>query len=98
VHYNSTYFDKYGHLGGNPFSQPPGPELDEAWHRLLAGNYFNYWSAKRKLIHSQGMNIAVSPKWLDPFGTSSVRLADNSGVLAQLGVYHELHCLVCRTY
>ncbi|KAF2711444.1 hypothetical protein K504DRAFT_489325 [Pleomassaria siparia CBS 279.74] len=76
VRYNSTYFNKYGHLGGNPFSQPPGPELDEAWHRLLAG-----------------MNIVVSPKWLDPFGAGSVRLADNSGVLAQLGLYHELHCL-----
>ncbi|KAF2846518.1 hypothetical protein T440DRAFT_510833 [Plenodomus tracheiphilus IPT5] len=76
VRYNSTYFDKYGHLGGNPFSQPPGPELDEAWHGLLAG-----------------MNIVVSSKWLDEFGTSSVRLADGSGVLGQLGVYHELHCL-----
>ncbi|PVH96846.1 hypothetical protein DM02DRAFT_658845 [Periconia macrospinosa] len=66
----------YGYLGGNSFSQPPGPELDKAWHRFLAG-----------------MNIVVSPKWLDLFGAGSVRLVDNSGVLAQLGVYHELHCL-----
>ncbi|KAF2684870.1 hypothetical protein K458DRAFT_431144 [Lentithecium fluviatile CBS 122367] len=76
IRYKTTYFDKYGHLGGNPFSQPPGPELDKAWHRLLAG-----------------MNIAVSNEWLDPFGAETIPLADNSGMLVQLGIYHELHCL-----
>ncbi|KAI1759590.1 hypothetical protein GGR53DRAFT_527080 [Hypoxylon sp. FL1150] len=40
-----------------------------------------------------GMNIAVSEVWLRPYNVDSVHLADGSGVLAQLGVYHELHCL-----
>ncbi|KAI1387573.1 uncharacterized protein F4822DRAFT_406969 [Hypoxylon trugodes] len=40
-----------------------------------------------------GMNIRVSREWLEPYGVDSVHLADGSGVLAQLGVYHELHCL-----
>jgi hypothetical protein len=41
-----------------------------------------------------GMNIRVPEEWLTPFGAESVHLADGSGVLVQLGVYHELHCLV----
>ncbi|KAL7621387.1 hypothetical protein AAE478_008709 [Parahypoxylon ruwenzoriense] len=40
-----------------------------------------------------GMNIRAPKEWLEPFGVDSVRLADGSGVLVQLGVYHELHCL-----
>ncbi|OTA92755.1 hypothetical protein M434DRAFT_31512 [Hypoxylon sp. CO27-5] len=40
-----------------------------------------------------GMNIRVSKQWLELFDVESVHLADGSGVLAQLGVYHELHCL-----
>jgi hypothetical protein len=49
-----------------------------------------------KAWHNQllGMNIRVSQEWLDPFDAKSVRLADGSGVVAQLGFYHELHCLV----
>ncbi|KAI0602838.1 hypothetical protein F4775DRAFT_597977 [Biscogniauxia sp. FL1348] len=40
-----------------------------------------------------GMNIRVSSEWLKPFNAESVHLANGSGVLVQLGVYHELHCL-----
>ncbi|KAF7532289.1 hypothetical protein G7054_g8111 [Neopestalotiopsis clavispora] len=75
IQYQTTYFDKYGHLTSE-FSKKPGPELDQAWHDQLSG-----------------MNIRVSEDWLKPFEAQSVRFADGSGVLAQLGVYHELHCL-----
>ncbi|KAI1190177.1 hypothetical protein F5B17DRAFT_427823 [Nemania serpens] len=75
VQYETTYFDKYGHLT-SPFSKEPGPELDAAWHQQLAG-----------------MNIRVSTEWLAQYGVESIPLADGSGVVAQLGVYHELHCL-----
>ncbi|KAK8055064.1 hypothetical protein PG993_000291 [Apiospora rasikravindrae] len=40
-----------------------------------------------------GMNIRISKEWLNDLGTEYIRLADGSGVLAQLGLYHELHCL-----
>lgn len=40
------------------------------------------------------MNIRVSTEWLAQYGVESIPLADGSGVVAQLGVYHELHCLV----
>ncbi|KAI2768969.1 hypothetical protein F4815DRAFT_489826 [Daldinia loculata] len=75
VEYETTYFEKYGHLS-SPFSKKPGPELDAAWHKQLSG-----------------MNIRVSKDWLEPFDAESIHFADGSGVLAQLGVYHELHCL-----
>ncbi|KAI1324466.1 hypothetical protein F5Y16DRAFT_381005 [Xylariaceae sp. FL0255] len=75
IRYETTYFDKYGHLT-SPFAKEPGPELDAAWHQQLAG-----------------MNIKVSEEWLERYGADSVHFADGSGVLVQLGVYHELHCL-----
>lgn len=37
LEYQPKYFDKYAHLGNNPFSQKPGAELDAAWHKLLTG-------------------------------------------------------------
>ncbi|KAK8137991.1 hypothetical protein PG984_001371 [Apiospora sp. TS-2023a] len=37
------------------------------------------------------MNVRISEDWLDHLGIDSIRLADGSGVLAQLGLYHELH-------
>ncbi|KAI3323801.1 hypothetical protein HD806DRAFT_74728 [Xylariaceae sp. AK1471] len=40
-----------------------------------------------------GMNIKVSGEWVEKFGAQSVRFADGSGILAQLGIYHDLHCL-----
>ena len=33
---------------------------------------------------------------LEYFNLSSIPLADGSGFAAELGVHHELHCLVCR--
>ena len=41
------------------------------------------------------MNIRVSRTFLDPYNATSVELDDGSrDVVAQLGMYHELHCLV----
>lgn len=94
IEHQPTIFDKYGHLGGNPFSQKPGAELDNAWHQQLAGLrdalfiWWGYWNQQL------GMNIRISEKWLTPFGAKSIKLSDGPGVIAQLGVYHELHCLV----
>jgi hypothetical protein len=46
------------------------------------------------MLMALGMNIRVSEEWLQLSGADSIHLADGSGVLVQLGVYHELHCLV----
>lgn len=40
------------------------------------------------------MNIRVSKDWFDRYNVESIPLADGSGYVAQLVVYHELHCLV----
>ncbi|EPE30942.1 hypothetical protein GLAREA_03909 [Glarea lozoyensis ATCC 20868] len=39
-----------------------------------------------------GMNIRVSEEYLTPYGAKSLPLA-GGGYAAQLGMYHELHCL-----
>jgi hypothetical protein len=40
-----------------------------------------------------GMNIRVSEEYLTPYKAKSLPLA-GGGYAAQLGMYHELHCLV----
>ena len=39
------------------------------------------------------MNIKVPFETIERYGATSIKLADGSGYVAQLGVYHELHCL-----
>ena len=65
------------HLKNNPFTGPPRPELDAAWHDLF-----------------EDVRIRVTRADLDFYGVDSVRLRDGSGFVAELGVWHELHCLV----
>jgi hypothetical protein len=43
-----------------------------------------------------GMNIRVSEEYLTPYNAKSLPLA-GGGYAAQLGMYHELHCLVSFT-
>ena len=38
--------------------------------------------------------MRVSKKDLDFYNVTSIALADGSGYAAELGVHHELHCLV----
>ncbi|KAL1600857.1 hypothetical protein SLS60_007245 [Paraconiothyrium brasiliense] len=39
------------------------------------------------------MNIRVSEEYFSQYRAQSAKLSDGSGYAAQLGVYHELHCL-----
>jgi hypothetical protein len=40
------------------------------------------------------MNMRVDADWLEPYNATSIKLKDGSGYVAQLGMYHELHCVV----
>ena len=41
------------------------------------------------------MTTKISRNELEKTGKSSIALADGSGFIAELAVYHELHCIVC---
>lgn len=61
----------------SPTAQEPGPALDSAWHGLLSS-----------------MMVKISPEQMfSQTPESSIPLADGSGYVASLGVYHELHCI-----
>ena len=49
-------------------------------------------SSTRTNIH-QGSNIRVDEEDLDVLGLTSIAVS-NGGYVSQLGVFHELHCLV----
>jgi len=40
------------------------------------------------------MNIRLPPSYVTHHNLAAVKLADGIGYAGQLGVYHELHCLV----
>ncbi|KAI0867571.1 hypothetical protein GGS24DRAFT_515174 [Hypoxylon argillaceum] len=64
--------------GPNPFTGKPRPELDEAWRKIIAP-----------------ITIKVSGSELNRFseGDSTIAFKDGSGYIAELAVYHELHCV-----
>ena len=41
------------------------------------------------------MTIKISQQDLDMINETSIALRDGSGFIAELAVYHELHCIVC---
>ncbi|KAI0415965.1 hypothetical protein F5X98DRAFT_206520 [Xylaria grammica] len=63
--------------GPNAFTGKPRPEFDKAWHDIVAP-----------------ITIKVSRSELQRFseGDSTIAFKDGSGYIAELGVYHELHC------
>ncbi|KAK7948428.1 uncharacterized protein PG986_009314 [Apiospora aurea] len=64
--------------GPNPFTGKPRPELDQAWRDIIAP-----------------ITIKVSADELARFseGDSTISFKDGSGYIAEMGVYHELHCV-----
>ena len=75
------------------YAGDPSPELDLAWHYLFEGMQL---LTCPKIVTEQALdnNIRVEKPDLDDLGLDSIQLADG-GYVAQLGVFHELHCLVC---
>ncbi|KAI1409257.1 hypothetical protein F5Y13DRAFT_182154 [Hypoxylon sp. FL1857] len=64
--------------GSNPFTGKPRPEFDEAWRNIISP-----------------ITIKVSGDELVQFseGDSTIAFKDGSGYIAEMGVYHELHCV-----
>ncbi|KAI1324529.1 hypothetical protein F5Y16DRAFT_402384 [Xylariaceae sp. FL0255] len=64
--------------GPNHFTGKPRPELDSAWEELIGP-----------------LVIKVSGDELNHFseGDTSIAFKDGSGFLAEMGAYHELHCV-----
>ena len=61
----------------NPFRGRPNPEVTAMWH-----NSYSQWE-----------HIVISEEELKAMGRQSLPLADGSGYLAVLEVFHQLHCL-----
>ncbi|OTA62303.1 hypothetical protein K449DRAFT_433959 [Hypoxylon sp. EC38] len=72
-------------------------ERIELWRSIEPSNVYTgepreeLDEAWRELI--KPMAIKISAQELAQLGESSIAFKDGSGVLAQLGVYHELHCI-----
>lgn len=65
-------------LENNPFTGSPRPEFDEAW---------------KHIIEPLTTLILPSEYSSDDLGASTIALADGSGYIGELSVYHELHCI-----
>lgn len=74
LHQEIRYFPTA--LRNNAFTGEPRPELDLAWHNLLAND-----------------NIRVLSSEVANLNLTSIEIADGSGMTAQLGIFHALHCL-----
>lgn len=64
-----------------PFTEAPNPEVDALWDSITAPP-------------GKVGTIKVSKDDLEKNGLKSVELADGSGYLATVDVFHQLHCLV----
>lgn len=64
-----------------PFTEAPSKEVDALWDSITAPP-------------GKVGTIRVSEDTLEKDGLKSVKLADGSGYLATVDVFHQLHCLV----
>lgn len=79
------------------YAGDPTPELDDAWHKLLASTRPAnplYARLIKKLTPWPDINLRITPEEMSRLNQTSLALADGSGYLGTLGVYHELHCIV----
>lgn len=83
-------------IRGNVFVGEPRPELENAWHNLLQRMFLR---ALQSLFAKEYLDDNIRMP-LDDFESDSsvVELADGSGAIAQLSVFHGLHCLVGLHY
>ncbi|KAL9074656.1 MAG: hypothetical protein Q9157_004307 [Trypethelium eluteriae] len=78
IHYTTIAFDQGGQPRSAILTGDPTPENDRAWDELLEYGSF-----------------AVSNDDLRKLNMTSVPIQDGAGQsLAQLGVFHDLHCMV----
>jgi hypothetical protein len=82
--------------GPNPYTGAPRPEFDEAWRKIIERMYYHALTTSFLTNRNAAMTLKVSKEELDQFseGDSTVKFKDGSGYLAEMTVYHELHCVV----
>jgi hypothetical protein len=72
---------EYVVAGLSPYAGGPTPEVDGAWHELLA---------------NISIRVSDEELARNGDRQESVRLPESGGQMAWLGVFHQLHCLVSR--
>ncbi|KAL8736634.1 MAG: hypothetical protein Q9181_002299 [Wetmoreana brouardii] len=76
------------------FAGAPTPQIDQAWHNLLASKMTSSPQLSSQPLSSiSDINLRVTTDEMRRLNQTSLELADGSGHLATIGVYHELHCL-----
>lgn len=79
------------------FGGDPTPELDHAWHVLMASTNrarLSFGTEYHLQAHELDINLRLSPEEMRRLNQTSLAFSDGSGYLGTLGVYHELHCVV----
>jgi hypothetical protein len=77
----------------SPYTGDPSPESEAAWHELVKSMSLS--SGEVGLAHCLlDDNIWVPNSLFRESGQRSVEIADSENSIAQLSVFHALHCLV----
>lgn len=66
--------------GRSPFAGGPSHDIDLAWHNFLANTTIR--------VSQDELNRNTNHQ-------ESVALSEGGGYMVWLGVYHQLHCIVC---
>ena len=69
----------------------PRPEQSQAW--IQAYGRCELVLSIEPLSDRLGIHIKVQKEDLDKIGKTSIAMADGSGYLASLDVFHQLHCV-----
>ncbi|MCJ1420489.1 hypothetical protein MMC32_006846 [Xylographa parallela] len=79
----------------NAFKGLPRPELDQAWNEayLYCDGLPLSFCGGYLADMLEGPNIVVSSEDLKDINRTSIELADGSGYLGTLSVFHQIHCL-----
>lgn len=80
----------------NVFAGKRTKAMDEAWAELIKRTY-TYCKSHTLvccLPSSTAMALKISKEELNRLGETSISFRDGSGYLAEMAVFHELHCVV----
>ncbi|KAJ5245945.1 hypothetical protein N7468_000928 [Penicillium chermesinum] len=73
-------------LDHNNFTGEPRQEFDAAWNQILEPDLLDP-------KHETAMTIKISQEELSHLSDESIAFQDGSGYIAELAVYHEIHCV-----
>jgi hypothetical protein len=93
VKYEEEIWTLDPHVPSEYFSKP-GPELDEAWRKLLKRKQISYETSERFLNTTPDQTIRLSDTEFERLGRKDGIKLPGGGNFGMLMVYHNLHCLV----